>query len=249
MNPQSPLDDDTLQVPQVGGGKPDLDERPFRVWVTPDAGVASLEPLRQRVIPRYPRRDDPLPQTVASAKRRARRLLNNHALKENLRVCVTLTYRAEPEDADADVDRFVEVASSWFPDKMHWAVVTVRSSEQEHRTHHHLLLPPSMDIHEIASSWPYGDVHVGFNPADDDVRRVVRYLASNFRKTAKGAKYFRRSKGSTVTTNRFDAGSRQEAELIVQSFVSRGYGGAYSWDPRCGGRLIVYWETRPTLDM
>lgn len=249
MTESAGLDDDTLGSTEHVDRGYSVVEKPHRIWVTPDAGVASLEPARERRIPRYPRRDVPLPQTIASAKRRARRLLTNHALKENLRVCITLTYREEPDDPDRDIDAFIADAANFFSGKMHWAVVTVRASEDEHRSHHHLLIPPTLQIHKVASSWPHGDIHVGFNPGDDDVRRVARYLATNFPKTTVGGRYFRRSRGGASQTLRFDAASREEAELIVQSFVERGFGNAYAWDPKCGDRLIVYWDAKPRFDL
>ncbi len=214
----------------------------YWVHIYPDAGVASFGQVRSVPMPQYPRRSIPLPQTLASAHRRARSQLRKHAVAAQLRICVTLTYEVESENPVEDVDDFMANASRFYSGKFHWAVVTVLSEDGEHRTHHHVLLPRNLQIHKIVSSWGKGIVHVGFNPSDGDIRRMVNYVAHDFPRLPCARPRYRRSHGSTTEPIRLRATSLEEARFLAEGFVPRESDDAVVFDGLYGARGVVYWD-------
>lgn len=217
-------------------------QQEYWVYIYPDAGVASFGQVRTAPPTQYPRRSIPLPQTLASAHRRARSKLRKHAVAAQLRVCVTLTYEEEPENPIRDVDDFIANASSFYSGKFHWAVVTVLSEDGEHRTHHHVLIPRNIDIHKIVSAWGKGIVHVGFNPSDGDIRRTVNYVAHDFPKVPCARPRYRRSHGSTSEPIRLRASSLDEARSLAEGFVPRESNEAVVIHRLYGARGVVYWD-------
>jgi len=219
------------------------------VSVTPDAGVASFGEVQSRILNRYPHRADPLPQTLASAHRRARSQLRKHAVAAQLRVCVTLTYETEPSNPVGDVDEFIANASHHYPEKFHWAVVTVLSEDCVHRTHHHVLIPRNLEIDKIASSWGKGMVHIGFNPTDGDIRRMVNYVAQDFPKRPSSRPRYRRSRGSVCRPIRFGAPTLEEAERLASSFASSQGNTRSAINSPHGARGVIYWDVERERDL
>lgn len=220
---------------------PDGQER-FWVHVTPDAGVASFGFSHRHEPHRFPRRDEPLPQTIAAANRRARSQLRKHAVAASLQLCLTLTYATEPEDPRADADEFLEYASKFYEGKFHWAVVTVLKEETGHRTHHHLLLPPNLSIHKIASGWGRGIVHIGINPSQQDIRKMVNYVAQDFPPVRPSGQRVRRSRGSFRPSVKFRVGSLEEARGLALSIAGASSGSMGSLNTHSSGRGVIYWD-------
>lgn len=219
---------------------------PWAVYVTPNAGVASLEPTRDRHSPRSPRRAIRLKQTVKASARGSRAKLQKHAVGNQLGAVLTVTYRDLPDDPKKDVDQFLKNVRRFYGANFPWAIVSEGVTDSdEHRPHHHVMLPLCCQMDEVASQWTHGDVHIGINPTDNAIRRSVNYLSKTFERQTGSKPRYRRSRKGFVPTYRFDAGSEAEARAIVEMYVPLSAGEYVEIDPRCGGRRILYWETHP----
>lgn len=242
------LDNDTSYAIGVElEGESALDTNPgtenaYWVHVTLDAGVASFGISHQHELNRYPRREEPLPQTIEAANRRARSQLRKHAVAARLQLCLTLTYAIEPEDPRADADEFLEYASKFYEGKFHWAVVTVLKEETGHRTHHHLLLPANLNIHKIASGWEKGIVHIGINPSQKAIRKMVNYVAQDFPHVRPSGQRVRRSRGSHGPATRIQVGSLDEARRLAISIAGASSNSTSSVSTHSSGRGVIYWD-------
>jgi hypothetical protein len=215
----------------------------YRVVVTPDARVASLEPKRSRPSPRSQRRRESLPQTSRSSARQSRSRLRRHAIANDLRICITLTYRDLSPDPEKDLTSFLRDARRHYEGGMQWASVTEGGSEADPaRIHHHVFLPGHNDLHKIASEWSYGDVHVGINLDDQSLRRAVNYVAKRFVRSASTGVRYRRSRGRSLQVLHYEAESLDQALDVVAEHARADGGDLEIIDPRCGGRLVVYWD-------
>jgi len=169
-----------------------------------------------------------------------------HAVGNQLGAVLTLTYRELPDDPKKDVDRFLKDVRRFYGANCPWAIVSEGVTDSdEHRPHHHVMLPLCNQMYDVASQWPHGDVHIGINPTDNGIRRSVNYLSKTFERQTGCKPRYRRSRKGSVRTHRFDAGSEAEARAIAEMYMPPSAGEYIEINPRCGGRRILYWETHP----
>jgi hypothetical protein len=129
---------------------------------------------------------------------------------------------------------------------MHYAVVTEGSVEPGGiRIHHNVLLPANRDLIAIAEHWPHGDVFIGINPTDSDIRKMVNYVTKAFaRPSGLGARFIK-SKSKIPKPVKQVFNNKSDAEAALTSKIPDGATGVSVYLPRCGDRKIVYWDVNP----
>lgn len=169
------------------------DDRIYFVYNNLHTGVASLGVLRRSEPNRYPRRDVRLPATIKASTRASAKRIRDHAVIHQLGTCLTLTYAELPSDPQLDAKRFITKARTFYSQRLHYAVITEGGDiEGATRIHHNVLLPASPNMLKIAESWTHGNVFVGINPTDSDIRRMVNYVTKSFaRSFGLGARYIK----------------------------------------------------------
>ena len=218
----------------------------YVVYDNPDTGVASLGPLVERQLSRVPRRELRLRQTMESSARASRKRLRDHAVFHQLGACVVLTYAEYSADPKNDVRQFIRKARLHYPDRLHYAVVTEGSVEPGGiRLHHNVLLPASPNLTAIAESWTHGDVFIGINPTDRDIRRMVNYVSKEFVRTTGLGTRFIKSKSKIPKPSKQVFRNRDEAEAAIRAIIPKNASGVSVYNPRCGNRRIVYWNVNP----
>jgi len=240
------LDNDTSYDDSLRNN-PHLENRgKYALYDNSHTGVASLGPLVERQPSRSPRRETRLPQTVGSAARASRKRLRDHAVLHQLGACVVLTYANVSPDPRKDVEKFIKKARSHYPSRMHYAVVTEGSVEPGGiRIHHNVLLPANRDLIAIAEHWPHGDVFIGINPTDSDIRKMVNYVTKAFaRQSGLGARFIK-SKSKIPKPVKQVFNNKSDAEAALMSRIPDGATGVSVYEPRCGDRKIVYWDVNP----
>ena len=178
-NDHKPLDNDTFndneQIEPTSLEQ--NNNKKFVVYSNPHTGVGSLGMLKQGGPNRYPRRAERLPQTSQASARASRKRLRDHAVHKQLGACLVLTYAELPSNPKRDVEKFIKEARAYYPNRMHYAVVTEGLDPSGGiRVHHNVLLPASPHLAVIAGNWIHGDVFIGINPTDSDIRRMVNYV-------------------------------------------------------------------------
>ena len=159
---------------------------------------------------------------------------------------MTLTYRELPDDPSADVTAFIEDIRGFYPEPLHWVIVTEGVQEgSEHRPHHHVLIPLNPDLYKVACQWPHGDIHVGINPSDEGIRRAANYLSKEFERPTGDQPRFRASRGGRPKKKVVHASSLDEAINIANSQLPDGVEEYTSNYPGINGRITYYWERTP----
>ena len=194
-NSHEPLDNDTSY--DTGKSKQvNLEQHNYIKYVVhsnPNTGVGSVGELKQGGPNRYPRRAERLPQTSQASARASRKRLRDHAVHRQLGACLVLTYAELPSNPKRDVEKFIKEAKTYYPNQMHYAVVTEGLDPRGGiRVHHNVLFPASPHLAVIAGNWIHGDVFVGINPTDSDIRRMVNYVTKEFvRSSGLGARFMK----------------------------------------------------------
>ena len=218
----------------------------YAVYCNPCTGVASLGRLNEHQPDRNPRRKIRLPQTIKAAARAARKRLRDHAVLHQLGACVVLTYAQVSPHPRKDVDQFIRKARAHYPDRLHYAAVTEGSLDSGGiRIHHNVLLPASPDLIAIVENWPHGDVFIGINPSDADIRRMVNYVTKAFARPSGIGARFIKSKSKTPEPVKQVFNNKSDAEAALMSKIPDGATGVSVYEPRCGDRKIVYWDVNP----
>ena len=247
-NGHEPLDNDTSydaeQFKQAN-----LEQHNYKKYVVysnPNTGMGSLGELRQGSPNRYPRRETRLPQTSQASARASRKRLRDHAVHRQLGACLVLTYAVLPSNHKRDVEKFIKQARAYYPSPLHYAVITEGTSpDGEIRIHHNVLLPASPHLGVIAGNWIHGDVFVGINPSDFDIRRMVNYVTKEFvRSSGLGAR-FTKSKSKVPKPKKEIFKNKEDAEAALMAEIPKDATGISIYDPRCGGRKIIYWDVNP----
>ena len=141
----------------------------YVVYSNPHTGVGSLGVLKQGVPNRYPRRAKRLSQTNQASARASRKRLRDHAVHKQLGACLVLTYSELPSNPKRDVEKFIKEARAYYPNQLHYAVVTEGLDPCGGiRVHHNVLLPASPHLEVIAGNWIHGGVFVGINFSGHD---------------------------------------------------------------------------------
>ena len=226
---------------------PDLENTVrYAVYDNPHTGVASLGPHVERQPARGPHRETRLPQTIASAARASRKRLRDHAVLHQLGACLILTYAEVPADPRKDVERFIRKARSHYQDQLHYAVVTEGVVEPGGiRIHHNVLLPANPNLLKIADNWTHGDVFVGINPTDYDIRRMVNYVSKAFERESGFGARFIKSKSKIPKSSKQIFNNKNDAEAALISKIPEGATGVSVYEPRCSNRKIAYWDVNP----
>lgn len=247
-NDHEPLDNDTSNDTEQT--KPTSLERNnhqrFAVYRNPHTGVGSLGVLKQGGPNRYPRRAERLPQTSQASARASRKRLRDHAVHRQLGACFVLTYSEIPTNPKRDVEKFIKEARSYYPNRMHYAVVTEGlDPSRGTRIHHNVLLPASPHLAAIADNWTHGGVFVGINPTDSDIRRMVNYVTKEFvRSSGLGAR-FTKSKSKVPKPIKEIFNNKEDAEAAIIENIPKYATGVSVYYPQCGDRKIYYWDTNP----
>jgi hypothetical protein len=163
-----------------------------------------------------------------------------------LGACVVLTYAEIPADPRKDVERFIREARSFYQNRLHYAVVTEGSVEPGGiRIHHNVLLPANPDLLRVAEIWTHGDIFIGINPSDYDIRRMVNYVSKAFtRQSGLGAR-FMKSKSKIPKPSKQVFNNKNDAEAALIGKIPEGATGVSVFEPRCSNRKIVYWDANP----
>ena len=143
-NSHEPLDNDTSY--DTGKSKQvNLEQHNYIKYVVhsnPNTGVGSVGELKQGGPNRYPRRAERLPQTSQASARASRKRLRDHAVHRQLGACLVLTYAELPSNPKRDVEKFIKEAKTYYPNQMHYAVVTEGLDPRGGiRVHHNVLFP------------------------------------------------------------------------------------------------------------
>ncbi len=240
------LDNDTIyESEQIEPTSLEQDKK-YVVHSNPHTGAGSLGVLKQDGPHRHPRRVERLPQTNQTSARASRKRLRDHAVHMQLGACLVLTYSDLPMNPKRDVEKFVKRVRAYYPHRMHYAVVTEGLDPSGGiRVHHNVLLPASPHLAVIAGNWIHGDVFVGINPTDSDIRRMVNYLTKDFvRSSGLGARFIK-SKSKVPKSKKEIFNSREDAEAALMAKIPKDATGISIYDPRCADRKIVYWDTHP----
>ena len=247
-NDHEPLDNDTFndneQIEPTSLEQ--NNNKKFVVYSNPHTGVGSLGMLKQGGPNRYPRRAERLPQTSQASARASRKRLRDHAVHKQLGACLVLTYAELPSNLKRDVEKFIKQARAYYPNQMHYAVVTEGLDPSRGiRVHHNVLLPASPHLAVIAGNWTHGDVFVGINPTDSDIRRMVNYVTKEFiRSSGLGAR-FKKSKSKVPKPKKEIFNNKEDAEAALLANIPKNATGISVYDPCCGDRKIYYWDTNP----
>ncbi len=208
--------------------------------------MASLGAVKSGGPNRYPRREVRLPESILASARASRKRLRDHAVLHQLGACLILTYRELTTDPKKDVQAFIKKTKDYYPYRLHYAVTTEGSDVVGNtRIHHNVLLPASPQLAEIGSNWLHGDVFIGINPTDSDIRRMVNYVTKEFaRYFGLGARYMK-SKGKASKPIKEIFNNKEDAEAALMAKPPEDATGISIYDPRCGGRQIIYWDVNP----
>ena len=218
----------------------------YVVYSNPHTGVGSLGVLKQGVPNRYPRRAKRLSQTNQASARASRKRLRDHAVHKQLGACLVLTYSELPSNPKRDVEKFIKEARAYYPNQLHYAVVTEGLDPCGGiRVHHNVLLPASPHLEVIAGNWIHGGVFVGINPTDSDIRRMVNYVTKEFiRSSGLGARFIK-SKSKVPKAKKEIFNNKEDAEAALMAKIPKDATGISIYDPRCAGRKIIYWDIHP----
>jgi hypothetical protein len=247
-NSHEPLDNDTSY--DTGKSKQvNLEQHNYIKYVVhsnPNTGVGSVGELKQGGPNRYPRRAERLPQTSQASARASRKRLRDHAVHRQLGACLVLTYAELPSNPKRDVEKFIKEAKTYYPNQMHYAVVTEGLDPRGGiRVHHNVLFPASPHLAVIAGNWIHGDVFVGINPTDSDIRRMVNYVTKEFvRSSGLGAR-FMKSKSKVPKPKKEIFNNKEDAEAALLANIPENATGISIYDPRCADRKIIYWDVHP----
>ena len=247
-NSHEPLDNDTSY--DTGKSKQvNLEQHNYIKYVVhsnPNTGVGSVGELKQGGPNRYPRRAERLPQTSQASARASRKRLRDHAVHKQLGACLVLTYAELPSNPKRDVEKFIKEAKTYYPNQMHYAVVTEGLDPRGGiRVHHNVLFPASPHLAVIAGNWIHGDVFVGINPTDSDIRRMVNYVTKEFvRSSGLGAR-FMKSKSKVPKPKKEIFNNKEDAEAALLANIPENATGISIYDPRCADRKIIYWDVHP----
>ena len=215
----------------------------YAVYIYPDTGAGSLGPVRKSELTRYPRRKIRLPQSVLASARASRKRLRDHAVRHQLGACLMLTYAALPTDPKGDVERFVRKAKNYYPYRMHYAVTTEgKDPSCGIRIHHNVILPASPHLADIAGMWPHGDVFIGINPTDRDIRRMVNYISKEFVRSSGLEARFIKSKFKAPKPLKKVFDNKDDAVSALISHIPSDATGVYVYNPHCAERVIAYWD-------
>lgn len=215
--------------------------RKYAVHITPEAGTAVVQPARQHSSPRQPRRTTPLTKTTEASCRQSRSRLKKFAVARSLHLCITLTYRHLPDDPTKDLTDYLDSIRPFYTKPLDWASVTETGETDQHRPHHHILLPKHPNPLKIASNWPHGNVHVGINPTDNDIRRAATYISHQFKTPSPNKNRFRRSQHRTPQTHTTYTNTIEQAHNIIHQHIPPNTT-TTTYDPHCGHRTITYWN-------
>ena len=249
-NEHDPLDNDTSYDTDTGKSEQaNLEQHNYKKYVVysnPYTGMGSLGYLKQGGPNRYPRREERLPQTSQASARASRKRLRDHAVYRQLGACLVLTYSELPTNPKRDVEKFIKEARAYYPNQLHYAVVTEGLDPSGGiRVHHNVLLPASPNLLVIACNWMHGDVFIGINPTDIDIRRMVNYVTKEFvRSSGLGAR-FTKSKSKVPKPKKAIFNFKEDAEAALMAEIPKDATGISIYDPRCGGRKIIYWDVNP----
>jgi hypothetical protein len=157
-----------------------------------------------------------------------------------------LTYAELPSNPKRDVEKFIKKAKFYYPNQVHYAVVTEGLDPSRGiRVHHNVLLPASPHLAVIAGNWIHGDVFVGINPTDSDIRRMVNYVTKEFvRSSGLGARFIK-SKSKVPKPKKEIFNNKEDAKAALLANIPKNATGISVYDPRCGDRKIYYWDTNP----
>ena len=218
----------------------------YVVYSNPNTGVGSVGELKQGGPNRYPRRDERLPQTSQASARASRKRLRDHAVYRQLGACLVLTYSELPTNPKRDVEKFIKEARAYYPNQLHYAVVTEGIDPSGGiRVHHNVLLPASPHMAEIAGNWPHGGVFVGINPTDFDIRRMVNYVTKEFVRSSGLCARFIKSKSKVPKPKKELFDNKEDAEAALLAKIPENATGVSIYDPQCADRRIFYWDTNP----
>ena len=247
-NDHVPLDNDTsYDNQQIKPTSLELNNhKKYVVYSNPHTGVGSLGVLKQGVPNRYPRRAKRLSQTNQASARASRKRLRDHAVHKQLGACLVLTYSELPTNPKRDVEKFIKEARAYYPNQLHYAVVTEGLDPCGGiRVHHNVLLPASPHLEVIAGNWIHGGVFVGINPTDSDIRRMVNYVTKEFiRSSGLGARFIK-SKSKVPKAKKEIFNNKEDAEAALMAKIPKDATGISIYDPRCAGRKIIYWDIHP----
>ena len=215
----------------------------YAVYTCQYRGAGSLGPVPKGGLTRYPRRIIRLPQSVLASARASRKRLRDHAVIHQLGACLTLTYAALPTDPKGDVERFIRKAKNYYPYRMHYAATTEGKDPSDGiRIHHNVILPASPNLAEIGGMWPHGDVFIGINPTDRDIRRMVNYISKEFvRSSGLGARFIK-SKFKAPKPLKEVFNNKDEAVSALIARIPSYATGVYVYNPHCAERIIAYWD-------
>ena len=247
-----PLDNDTSwntdgNADRIGEHFLEHDEpKKYVVYSNPHTGVGSLGELQEGSPNRYPRRAIRLPQTSEASARASRKRLRDHAVYRQLGACLVLTYAELPTCPKKDVKAFLKKAKKYYSSHLHYAVVTEgRGDETGIRIHHNVLLPASPNLFAVADIWTHGDVFIGINPTDSDIRRMVNYVSKEFVRSFGLNARFMKSKSKTPKSTRELFDTKEDAEAALFAKIPTDATGVSIYDPQCADRKIIYWDTNP----
>ena len=219
----------------------------YAVYCNPCTGVASLGRLNEHQPNRNPRRKIRLPQTIKAAARASRKRLRDHAVLHQLGACVVLTYAQVSPHPRKDVKQFIRKARAHYPDRLHYAAVTEGSLDSGGiRIHHNVLLPASPDLIAIVENWPHGDVFIGINPSDADIRRMVNYVSKAFERHQGLRARFIKSKSQIPKPTKQVFNNKNDAEAVLMGKIPLEASGVSVYEPGCGNKKIVYWNVNPS---
>ena len=144
------------------------------------------------------------------------------------------------------MEKFIKEARAYYPNQLHYAVVTEGLDPSGGiRVHHNVLLPASPNLLVIACNWIHGDVFIGINPTDIYIRRMVNYVTKEFvRSSGLGAR-FTKSKSKVPKPKKAIFNFKEDAEAALMAEIPKDATGISIYDPRCGGRKIIYWDVNP----
>ena len=215
----------------------------YVVYSNPHTGAGSLGDLKQGGPNRYPRREERLPQTSQASARASRKRLRDHAVYRQLGACLVLTYAELPSNHERDVEKFIKEARAYYPNQLHYAVVTEGLDPSGGiRVHHNVLLPASPHLAKIAANWIHGGVFIGINPTDSAIRRMVNYVTKEFvRSSGLGAR-FMKSKSKVPKPIKEVFNDKDDASAALMAKLPKEATGVSIYDPRCSGRKIIYWD-------
>jgi hypothetical protein len=244
-NEHDPLDNDTSYDTERFK-QANLEQHNYKKYVVysnPHTGVGSLGDLKQGGPNRYPRREERLPQTSQASARASRKRLRDHAVYRQLGACLVLTYAELPSNHERDVEKFIQEARAYYPNKLHYAVVTEGLDPSGGiRVHHNVLLPASPHLAKIAANWIHGGVFIGINPTDSAIRRMVNYVTKEFvRSSGLGAR-FMKSKSKVPKPIKEVFNDKDDASAALMAKLPKDATGVSIYDPRCSGRKIIYWD-------